>query len=267
MLSVYLMSQQVIYAFLLSLVAGLTSVAGGFLTFFLKKESFKALSLGLSFSAGVMVYISFMEILPSANAALISKMSIKSAMILTTSLFFVGVLFSAFIDLVFPEHVESHDLDEPVNKKNSIKRIGVFSAIALSIHNFPEGLSVFVSSLESLKFGLPIAIAIALHNIPEGISVALPIYNSTGSRKKAILWSLLSGLAEPVGAILGFFIIQFVMPQYAVGALLSFTAGIMIYLSIDELLPAAKEYEDSHETIIGFVLGMGIMALSLVLLA
>lgn len=263
------MTQQILYAFLLSLIAGLTTVLGGCITFFLKKESFKILSLGLSFSAGVMIYVSFMEVMPSANEVLSEKLDPKAAMTICTLLFFWGVLFSALIDLLFPEHVESKDLTEnsPEKKRNSIRRLGVFSAIALSIHNFPEGLSVFVSSVESLKFGLPISIAIALHNIPEGVSVALPIYNSTGSRKKAILWSFASGMAEPVGALLGFFAVQIIMPQYAVGTLLSFTAGVMVYLSIDELLPTAKEYEDGHETIIGFVLGMALMAVSLLLLA
>lgn len=263
------MSQQIIYAFLLSLIAGLTTLIGGCITFFVKKESFKILSLGLSFSAGVMIYVSFMEVLPAASEVLNDKMSAKLAMVLTTSLFFVGILISALIDVLFPEHIESKDLSKNSSKDNKslIKRVGIFSAIAISVHNFPEGLSVFVSSVQSITFGLPIAIAIALHNIPEGISVALPIYNSTGSKKKAILWSFMSGMAEPLGALIGFFLIRLIIPEYAIAIMLSLTAGIMVYLAIDELLPTAKEYEDGHETIVGFVLGMALMALSLVLLA
>lgn len=263
------MTQQVFYALLLSLLAGLTTLLGGCITFFITKKSFKILSLGLSFSAGVMIYVSFMEVLPSARDVLDVKMSDKSAMMLTTALFFAGVLISGLVDILFPEHIESKDLskDSDREKRSLIRRVGLFSAVAISIHNFPEGLSVFVSSMQSLKFGLPIAVAIALHNIPEGISVALPIYKASGSRKKAILWSLISGMAEPVGAVVGFFIIKLIIPEYAVATMLSMTAGVMVYLAIDELLPTAKEYENGHETIIGFVLGMALMALSLVLLA
>ncbi len=257
-------------AFLITFLAGLSTVVGGFLTFFIKKDSFKILCFGLSFSAGVMLYVSFMEIMPSSIDSLTSKMGKTHAEGLAAILFFIGMGACALIDKLFPEHISSDEINENcrLNPKspNCIKRMGMMTAVALTVHNFPEGLSVFVSGASSLSFGLPIAIAIALHNIPEGISVALPIYTATASRKKAIFWSFISGMAEPVGAFIGFFILKAFTPNYTLGILLAFTAGIMVFLSIDELLPTAKEYEDGHESIIGVVAGMMIMALTMFML-
>lgn len=265
------MENHFLSAFILTFFAGLSTVIGGFLTFFVKKESFKVLSLGMSFSAGVMIYVSFMEMMPAASDALSRQMSQTAASGLTALLFFVGIALCALIDQLFPEHVSSDDIGQrtPKRKKtdarhpDNVRRIGLFTMVALTIHNFPEGLSVFVAGADSPSLGLAIAVAIALHNIPEGISVALPIYSATGSRAKAIFWSFLSGMAEPVGAIIGYFALQFFMPDYALGCLLAITSGIMVFLSIDELLPASKEYEDGHESIIGVVAGMLVMAASL----
>ena len=257
-------------AFLLTFLAGMSTLIGGVLTFFVKKDSFKVLSLGLSFSAGVMIYISFMEIMPAAAEGLAKSMSEKNAAGICAILFFVGMLVAAMIDQLFPEHVSSGDLEDNcrINPKSPscIKRMGIFTAIALTVHNIPEGLSVFVAGANSTTLGLSIAVAIALHNIPEGISVALPIYSATGSRKKAIFWSFLSGMAEPLGALLGLFALKIIAPEFALGIMLSLTAGIMVYLAIDELLPAAREYEDAHETIIGASAGMALMAVTLYLL-
>ena len=263
------MENHIASAFLMTFLAGLSTVIGGFMTFFVRKESFKMLSLGMSFSAGVMLYVSFMEMMPASTEALSRQMSESSAAGLTALLFFVGIAVCALIDQLFPEHISSGDIKTVSKGKrdpkhpHNVKRIGLFTMLALTIHNFPEGLSVFVAGADSASLGLAIAVAIALHNIPEGIAVALPIYSATGSRLKAVAWSLVSGMAEPVGALIGFFALKIFLPDYALGVLLAATAGIMVFLSIDELLPAAKEYEDGHESIIGVVGGMLLMALSL----
>lgn len=272
------MHANTIIALALATLAGSATILGGFLTFFIKRNSFKLLSFGLSFSAGVMLYVSFMEILPEAKASIEGNTDFLTANIAATSAFFVGIILSAVIDKFFPEHISGDEVENKQNKENfqtcvcnrkhfknkkDIRKVGVFTAIALTIHNFPEGLSVFISGVENVSLGASIAVAIALHNIPEGISVALPIYMAEGSKKKAMAYTSISALAEPLGAVCGLFVLKFFMTDFTLGVLLAFTAGVMVYLSIDELLPAAKEYEDSHESVFGVISGMMLMAISL----
>ena len=142
----------------------------------------------------------------------------------------------------------------------------MFSALAIAIHNFPEGLATFASALSDPALGLSITIAIALHNIPEGISVAVPLYYATGSRKKAFFYSFLSGLSEPLGALIGYFILRSFFNDLVFGILFGAVAGIMVYISIDELLPTSREYGQNHQEIYGFIAGMFVMALSLLFL-
>ncbi len=263
------------------MLAGSATILGGVLAFFVKRNSFKLLSFGLSFSAGVMLYVSFMEILPQAKISMENNTSLQTANIIAISAFFVGIILSAVIDKLFPEHISGEEVENKNDSENfqscicnrkhfknhkNIQKIGIFTAIALTIHNFPEGLSVFISGVDNISLGASIAVAIALHNIPEGISVALPIYMAEGNKKKAMLYTSISALAEPLGAICGLFILKYFMTDFTLGILLAFTAGIMVYLSIDELLPAAKEYEDSHESVFGVISGMMLMALTLLFL-
>ena len=244
---------------------------GAFVAFFVKKNSFKTLSYGLSFSAGVMLFLAFMEIMPEAMKDLAESVSENKARIIATVGFFVGIILSAIIDRLFPEHISGEEIEEEKNqailgarqKKHShidMSKLGIFTALALTIHNFPEGLSVFISGVDNISLGLSIAIAIALHNIPEGISVALPVYLSSGSKKKAFFYTGISAMAEPFGAICGMFVLKYFASDFTLGAFLSFTAGIMVYLAIDELMPAAKEYEDGHESVVGVILGMMLMS-------
>ncbi len=152
-------------------------------------------------------------------------------------------------------------------------RMGLFTALAIGIHNFPEGLATFLAVLQDPSLGLAIAIAIALHNIPEGISVSVPIYYATGNRRRAFLYSVASGLSEPVGAIIGYLLLSAFLggvgefPSEAVGIMFAAVAGIMVYISLDELLPTSRAYGKGHDTLFGLVGGMAVMALSLVLLA
>ncbi len=264
-------------AFSLTLFAGLSTSIGAVLAFFSKEKNYTILSLGMGFSAGVMIYVSFMEILKKSQDSFTQIFSNATyAELLTLIFFFLGIALSAIIDKLIPEDVNPHEpksnqelkelkTDHKMLNTNALKRTGLFTALAIGIHNFPEGFATFISALDSLTLGVTIALAIAIHNIPEGMAVSLPIYHATGERKKAFWYATLSGLAEPVGAVLGYFLLLPLMGDATLGITFAVVAGIMIYISFDELLPAARVYGNAHTTIAGLVFGMFIMASSLLI--
>jgi len=261
----------VLNAFLLTLFAGLSTGIGSALAFFSSKTNTKFLSVSLGFSAGVMIYVSFVEILFKASESLISVLGDEKGWWVTVAAFFGGILFIALIDRVIPSGENPHEvrLIEDMQKKNSktkLMRMGLFTALAIGIHNFPEGLATFTAAIQDPELGLAIAIAIAIHNIPEGIAVSVPVYFATGSRKKAFTLSFLSGLSEPIGALVGYAILWPIMNETIFGILFASVAGIMVFISLDELLPAAREYGEHHLSIYGLLAGMAVMALSLLLL-
>lgn len=250
-------------AFLLTLLAGLSTGIGSALAYFIKKPKMSYLSFSLGLSAGVMVYVSFVELLPQALNTLGEIRAIAA--------FFLGILLIGFIDMIIPEKENPHSYSGLTNETDSttnktLMRTGMLTALAIGIHNFPEGLATFGTALSNLNLGIVIAFAIAIHNIPEGISVSMPIYYATKNRKKAFTYSFLSGLAEPAGAVIGFLILLPFLSDEILYSLLAFVGGIMVYISIDELLPIAHQYGHGHTVILGVVLGMLIMALSLILL-
>ena len=270
--------EQFIPAFLLTLFAGLSTGFGALIAFFSKAKSHTFLSIGLGFSAGVMVYVSFVEILFKSKLAFTT---IYASPIIGESLallcFFTGIGISAVIDRFIPEDVNPHepksakelrvlkdDHQDPLLQNSALKRTGVFTALAIGIHNFPEGFATFIAALDNLQIGLTIALAIAIHNIPEGMAVSLPIYHATGNRKSAFWYAFTSGLAEPIGALVGFFFLLPLMGELTLGITFGIVAGIMVYISFDELLPSARVYGNAHTTILGIVLGMMVMAVSLV---
>lgn len=264
-------SQQILIAFGLTLFAGLSTGIGSAIAFFAKRTNTKFLSVALGFSAGVMIYLSFVEIFPKAREVLSAEMGVHQGYLYTVVAFFSGMLLIALIDKLVPAFENPHELkrveqirDKEYEKNHKLYRMGLMSAVAIAIHNFPEGLATFLAALQDIKLGLPIAIAIAIHNIPEGIAISVPIYHATGSRKKAFLYSFLSGLAEPVGALVGFFILMPFMSEALFGFMFAFVAGTMVFISIDNLLPAAREYGEPHLSIYGLTMGMAIMAISLV---
>lgn len=263
----------VIFAFSLTLFAGLSTGIGGALILFSKKTNPKFLSVALGFSAGVMIYISFADMLVEANELLAIGLGPTTGAWAATAAFFVGILFIAVIDKLVPEDENPHELhiveemDGKGEKHNSqLMRTGLFTALALAIHNFPEGMATFMAALSNPVRGVSVTIAVALHNIPEGIAVALPVFYATRNRKKAFGLSLLSGLAEPLGALVSFLILYRFLNDTLLGLVFAFVAGIMVYISLDELLPAAKEYGEHHLSIYGLVAGMAVMALSVLLL-
>lgn len=238
---------------LLSFLAGISTIIGALIAFLIKKPKEIYLSFVMGFSAGVMIFISFAELLPEA----VSKIGELTAFIA----FFLGMTVIYLIDVFIPHSYEREKCGDP-----KLMRCGMLLAIGIAIHNFPEGIAVFFSSLSSLSFGIPIALAVALHNIPEGIAVSIPIYYATKSRRKTFLYSFLAGIAEPLGAIIGFAFLFSILNEFILSLTLALVAGIMVFISFDELLPYTYGKKLGHIPILGIILGMGVMALSLLLL-
>ena len=266
-------TENILIPFALTLFAGLSTGIGSTLAFFAKRTNTKLLSTALGFSAGVMIYISFIEIFPKAKECLITELGPIQGYWATVTAFFTGIIFIAIIDKLVPAFENPHEahrteeMDAPDSaaKFRKLYRMGVFTAIAIAIHNFPEGLATFISALRDTKLGIAIALAIAIHNIPEGIAVSIPVYYATGSRKKAFTYSFLSGLAEPLGAIIGYAILFPFLNDTIFGLIFISVAGIMVFISLDELLPAAREYGKAHHAAYGLIAGMAVMAISLLM--
>lgn len=266
------MNNNILIALALSLLAGLSTGIGGLLTLFWKKTNKKLLSVILGFSAGVMIYISFVELYQQANTTLINAYGNRPGTLIAASSFFGGMLLIAVIDKLIPSYEnphETHSIEEETcdfdMKNKNLFRTGIMTALAITIHNFPEGMATFTSALKAPSLGIAIAVAIAIHNIPEGIAVAVPIFCSTGSKRRGFVFSLLSGLAEPCGAVIAYFILMPFLNDTIFGILFAAIAGIMVFISFDELLPTAREYGQHHLSIYGLITGMAVMALSLIL--
>jgi ZIP family zinc transporter len=269
-------------ALLLTVIAGLSTGVGSAIAFFVKdRNNTKFLTISMGFAAGVMIYVSFMEIIPHAIETLGN-----SNRYLSIIAFFTGMLLVGMIDKIIPHDDNPHEFMSEAEKneaaadvnamkegkeisaagKKRLMRIGMFTAMALALHNFPEGIATFVSALGDVSTGVVIAVAIALHNIPEGIAVSMPVYYATGSRSKAFWYSFLSGVVEPLGAIIAYFILMPFLNDTVIAVLLSGVGGIMVFIALDQLLPAAEKYGEHHLSIYGLVAGMAMMALSLLML-
>jgi len=266
-------SSNVLFALGLTVFAGLSTGVGSLMSLLSKKFNPKFLAGALGFSAGVMIYVSLIEIFAKAKDSLVAFHGEKTGYIYTVIAFFAGIALIALIDRIIPSFENPHEIknieEKNISKSNSQKllRMGLFSALAIGIHNFPEGLATFMGALTDPALGISIAVAIAIHNIPEGIAVSVPIYYATKNRRKAFWLSFLSGLSEPVGAIIGYFVLRNVFNESTFGLIFASVAGIMVYISLDELLPTAEEYGEHHIAIGGLVLGMAVMAVSLLLFA
>jgi len=291
------------FALGLTVFAGMATGIGSALAFMAKRTNFRFLSVATGFSAGVMLYVSFVEIFIKGVDSLVESYGDPMGHWINAASFFGGMALIGIIDALIPHAENPHEIhtefetaplhdpnaplpdaetlkmkaiatpgESPVHNKK-LMRMGMFTALAIAIHNFPEGLATFLAALEDPSLGIPIAIAIALHNIPEGISVSVPIFYATGDRKKAFIYSFLSGLAEPVGAIIAYMALRFfvggdtgVIPSEIMGILFGGVAGIMVYISLDELLPTSRAYGKGHDSLFGLVAGMLVMALSLLLM-
>lgn len=272
----------VLFAFAATLLAGLSTGIGSSIAFFAKKTNTKFLAVSLGFSAGVMLYVSFVELFSQARTTLTGVMGNVHGTWTTVAAFFGGIVLIGLIDKLVPSienpH-EMHDVSEMSDKSfdramhdpdekpkyDKLMRTGLFTALAIAIHNFPEGLATFAAALQSPALGVSIAVAIAIHNIPEGIAVSVPIFYATGNRKKAFVLSFLSGLSEPLGALIGYIVLKNCLTPATLGILFAVVAGIMVYISLDELLPSAEKYGAHHLTIYGLIGGMALMAVSLLM--
>ena len=268
------MENNVLFALGLTLFAGLSTGIGSLIGFMSKQFNPRFLTIALGFSAGVMIYVSMVEIFVKARDSLTVGFGDKMGYVLTVVSFFAGIAVIALIDKLIPSYENPHEMnveqkikDSTDEQKSKLMRMGMFSALAIGIHNFPEGLATFMSGLTNPTLGVSIAVAIAIHNIPEGLAVSAPIFYATKSRKKAFVLSFLSGLAEPIGALIGYFVLRSIFNEATFGVIFASVAGIMIYISLDELLPTAEEYGEHHLAIGGLIVGMFIMAVSLLLFA
>lgn len=264
-------TENVLFALGLTVFAGMSTGVGSAMAFLSKKFSPKLLAGSLGFSAGVMIYVSLVEIFVKARDSLARAFDFKIGYIYTVIAFFAGIALIALIDKLIPSFENPHEIRNidiknigPDNDRRLL-RMGLFSALAIGIHNFPEGLATFMGALTDPALGISIAVAIAVHNIPEGIAVSVPVYYATKNRTKAFWLSFLSGLAEPVGAIVGYFILRSIFSEAVFGMIFASVAGIMVYISLDELLPTAEEYGEHHIAISGLISGMAVMAISLLL--
>jgi ZIP family zinc transporter len=290
----------------LTVFAGMATAIGSVIAFTAKRTDYRFLSVATGFSAGVMLYVSFVEIFFKGVEALTGHYGDYWGHWVNTASFFGGMLLIGLIDNLIPAAENPHEIhseaetmplhnpsapvpdfsrttvtgaaqtegthDHSVHHRK-LMRMGLFTALAIGIHNFPEGLATFLAALQDPSLGVAIAVAVALHNIPEGISVSVPIFYATGDRKKAFLYSVLSGLAEPLGAIIAYLGIRLffggnegVVPPQVMGILFGGVAGIMVYISLDELLPTSRAYGKGHDSLFGLVAGMLVMALSLLLM-
>lgn len=295
---------EVWFALGLTTFAGLATGIGSIIAFSAKLSSYRFLSVATGFSAGVMLYVSFVEIFFKGQESLVAHYGDPVGYWVNVAAFFGGMLVIGLIDNLIPDETNPHEIpaesevDQLHGKSASIwdiarvsrsassgakkpqpghekklMRMGLFTALAIGIHNLPEGLATFLAALDDPSLGIAIAIAIALHNIPEGVSVSVPIYYATGKRRTAFFYSFLSGLAEPVGAIIAYMAIVFfaggpdgALPAQLTGILFGGVAGIMVYISLDELLPTSRAYGEGHDSLFGLVGGMAVMALSLLLM-
>jgi ZIP family zinc transporter len=249
-------------ALLLTTVAGLSTGIGSAIAYFIRKPKIIYLSFSLGLSGGVMIYVSFVELLPSAVEGIGEAWGVAA--------FFIGIALIGVIDMAIPEIENPHHFkelsDTTLKGDQTLMRAGTLTALAIGIHNFPEGLATFGMALSDVRLGAIIALAIAIHNIPEGISVSVPIFYATGDKNKAAFYSFLSGMAEPIGAVIGFLVLLPFLSEGLLSSLLAFVGGIMVYISVDELLPMAHQYGHGHTVILGIVLGMALMAVSLIIL-
>ena len=264
----------IISALILTLIAGSATGIGGALVLFKKKLSSRFLAGSLGISAGVMIFISMAEMFPEAQG-MIRETGLTHGEALVIVAFFIGMGIITLIDFLIPEYENPHEASElSIEQSGSEKmlhRLGLMSALAIAVHNFPEGIATFIGALNDPEMGAGITFAIAIHNIPEGIAVAVPIYYATKRKGKALLYATLSGLSEVIGAALclavtAIFGIELTGGGATFPLVLAAVAGIMIYISLDELLPTAEKYGKHHVAIAGVVGGMAVMAFSLLLM-
>lgn len=259
-----MIDSQSLIPLLLSIVAGFSTVLGAFIVFFSKSENKRLITFALSFSAGVMLTVSFTDLFPTAESSLSKYLGNFPGILFSLLFLLVGALIAMLIDKFVPEDEKSLQLHS--SSKSGLYRVGFVSMVAIMLHNLPEGIATFVSGYQDTSLGLYITLAIALHNIPEGISVAMPIYYSTGSKLKAFKFTFLSGMAEPLGAFLAFLLLKPFINELILGIIFAIVCGIMIYIAFQELIPTARKYNYPNIYLLGLLTGICLIPISHILL-
>ena len=242
-----------IIALIITTIAGLSTVIGGCIVFFKIKNKEKFISFCLSFSLSVMITISIIDLLPSSFIELNSNFSLIKSIIITVVLFMVGAILVSILD---------RNIKVNKSKDSNLFKLGILNMIALMLHNFPEGIATFMTSYSDLSIGISLSLAIMMHNIPEGISIAVPLYYSTGKKGRGILYTFISALAEPLGAIVAFLFLKQYINMLTISYVLIIVAGIMITISINELYPEAIKYNERKQIKLGMLLGVVIILIN-----
>ncbi len=267
------MNESFLLAITFSTLAGLSTGIGGLLVFWTRHTNTRFLAFSLGFSAGMMLFIAFVDLLGASREALIPALGERTGTFALTAAFFAGILLVMLIDRLVPAPDNPHEMHrvEEAGRcrrapcPRSLARVGMITMTIVALHNFPEGMTTFMAALTGLHLGVPIAVAIAIHNIPEGIAAALPVYFATGNRRKALAYSFGTGLVEPLGALVAFLFLRNHLTPFTFGLVFAVMAGIMVFISLDQLLPAAEKYGEHHRAAYGLVTGMAVMAASLLL--
>lgn len=254
------MPNRCLYAFILSFLAGISTVIGALVIFFDKRKNNKIVEVSLSFASGVMMCVSLTDLLPNSFRMILDSNNLFPKIILSLIFMTFGIIISMLIDKYLPDNNLNTD-----NK--SLYKIGIISMVAIVLHNIPEGIATFITSNNNLKLGITLTIAIALHNIPEGISIAVPIYHSTNNKLKAFLYALLSGMSEVLGSILAYLFLAPLINDHVMAALYAIIAGIMIHISVYELIPGAYKEGTLKSVLKHFLIGFGVMILSHILMS
>ncbi|MBR4126698.1 MAG: zinc transporter ZupT [Alphaproteobacteria bacterium] len=253
-------SAPAVHAFVLSTAAGAATVLGCFPVFFSSGKNERVLAVALGLAAGVMLSVSFLELYPEAERLFKTELSGKQAVLVSVLCLLAGVFSAAVVDRFVPHEDFNPETGEAAHK--NLYRTGMLSVIVIGLHNFPEGIATFMAGYENLSLGASIALAVAIHNIPEGLCIAVPIYYVTHDKKKAVLYTALSGMAEPVGAMAAFWILHPFLNDALLGGVFALVAGIMVYVTVEELIPSSRQYKHDREALWATFAGICLMPLT-----
>ena len=216
---------------IISLIEGMSTLIG-FFSIYIKGDKNRIISRTLSFAGGVMIMLSIIDLIPSSISSLKENYNCFIALFYCSIFFIIGF-------------IASHLIQNIVQEQDVLSKTGIISMIGIILHNIPEGMATYMLSSINFKLGLMLSIAIVMHNIPEGIGISIPIYCGTGNKKKAFVYTLISGLSEPFGAIISVIFLHKFINLTIMGAIYSIIAGIMIYIGYFELIKISKQYGNS----------------------
>lgn len=255
-----MLDKQALFALGISVIAGMSTLLGALIIFITDSKSERTITLSLGFAAGVMISVTFTDLFPGSQNFFFEAVGQKKGILLSVLFLIMGILIGMGIDYFVPH--EEYDEENQEKPHQNLYRVGFVSMMAIMLHNFPEGIATFMAGYQDITLGITIAIAITLHNIPEGISVALPIYFATGSKKQALKYTFLSGIAEPVGAFLAFIVLRPFINDLVLGAIFGIVGGIMLYISLEELIPSSRQYGYKRLALFSTFAGICLMPLS-----